>query len=101
GLYVALESGYFRQEGLALELIPITSGVEAIQLLAGGQLHVSQAGVTAAVFNALHRGVLLKLVAPGDTYYPEASTMFLMVRNELVDRGEIADYGDLADHRIA
>jgi NitT/TauT family transport system substrate-binding protein len=101
GLFVAFDHGYFRQEGLALELVPAPSGVEAIQLLAGGQLHVANAGVTATFFNALHRGVPIKLVAPGDTYYPGASTVFLMVRSDLVDRGEIADYGDLADHRIA
>jgi NitT/TauT family transport system substrate-binding protein len=101
GLYVALERGYFQQEGISIELTVAGSGVEAMQFLAGGQIDLALAGITAAFFNALHRGVLVKLVAPGDTYYPGASTVFLMVRNELLDRGAIADYADLAGHRVA
>jgi NitT/TauT family transport system substrate-binding protein len=96
-----MERGYFQQEGIAVELVTGSSGVEGMQLLASGQIDVALAGVTAALFNLVQRGVLIKLVAPADTYYPDASTVFLMVRPDLLARGEIRDYGDLAGHRVA
>jgi NitT/TauT family transport system substrate-binding protein len=100
-VYLALERAYFQQQGLAIELMDFGSGIEAIQHLATGELEVSVAGLNAALFNALSRRVPIKMVAPGDTYYPEASTVFLLVRSDLVDRGEIQDYADLMGRRIA
>src|SRR5262249_43509705 len=47
------------------------------------------------------RGVLIKLTVTTDVYYPGASTLFLMVSNDLLERGDIRDYGDLAVHRVA
>jgi len=100
GIYIALERGYFAQQGVAVELVEFGNGVEAIQHLLAGQLEASVAGFNAALFNALARGLPIKMVVPGDTYYPDASTIFLMVRSDLVDRGEVRDYRDLAGRRI-
>jgi NitT/TauT family transport system substrate-binding protein len=100
-LYIAMERGHFQQAGMAVELETGRSGVEGMQFLASGQVDVTFAGVTAALFNALHRGVLIKLTVTTDVYYPGASTVFLMVRKDLLERDEIRDYGDLAGHRVA
>jgi NitT/TauT family transport system substrate-binding protein len=100
-LYLAFERGYFQQAGLAVELVNFSSGVDGMQLLVLGQIDAVLTGVTATLFNALQRGVPIKLVAPADIYDPRASTVWLMVRNDLLDRGEIRDYGDLAGRRVA
>jgi NitT/TauT family transport system substrate-binding protein len=100
-LYLAYERGHFRRVGLELALVTFTSGVEGMQLLATGQIDAVLTGLTAAVFNAVQRGVPIKLTVPGDVYYPGASTVFLMVRNDLLERGEVRDYGDLAGRRVA
>jgi NitT/TauT family transport system substrate-binding protein len=100
-LYLAIDRDYFHQYGITIELINGTSGAESMQLLAGEQIDVALAGLTVALFNLVQRGVQVKLVVPVDTYYPDASTLFLMVRPELLARGEIRDYGDLAGHRVA
>jgi NitT/TauT family transport system substrate-binding protein len=100
-LYLAYERGHFRRAGIELERVTFTSGVEGMQALATGQIDAVLAGLTAALFNAVQRGVPIKLTVPWDVYYPGASTLFLMVRNDLLERGEIRDYGDLAGHRVA
>jgi NitT/TauT family transport system substrate-binding protein len=100
-LYVALERGYFAQAGLAVDLVTGATGAEAMQFLASGHTEVSFSGVTAALFNSLGRGIPVKLVAPADAYYPGASSVYLMVRQDLFDRGEIQDYADLAGRRVA
>jgi NitT/TauT family transport system substrate-binding protein len=101
GLYVALERGYFDEQGLTLDLVPSGSVLEAIQQLATGRLHASVGSLNAALFNALARGVPLKMVVAGDVYLPWTSTAFLIVRQELVDRGAVRDYRDLAGLRLA
>src|SRR4051812_32264857 len=100
-LYLAIDRGHFRQAGIAVELVTGSSGVEDIQLLATGQVDVALAGLSATLFNALQRGVLIKLTVATDVFYPGASTLFLMVRNDVLARGEIRDYTDLAGHRVA
>src|SRR5581483_10087946 len=101
GIYLALERGYFEEQGLTVELVNVNSGVETIQSLAAGQLDVATGGVTAAFFNALARGVPIKMVVTADTQGPTASTAFLMVRADLLDSGEIADYADLRGRTLA
>ena len=66
-LYFAIDRGHFRQAGMAVELVPTSSGVESMQLLAGGQVDVSFAGVTAALFNVLQRGhkCSIRGISPG------------------------------------
>lgn len=100
-LYLAMERGHFRQAGITMELVNGSSGVEGMQLLASGQIDLALAGLTATLFNALYRGVPIKLTVTTDAYYPGASTLYLVVRNDLLERGEIRDYGDLAGHRVA
>ena len=55
---------------MAVDLVPSSSGVESMQLLASGQVEVAFAGVTAALFNAVQRGVPIKLTVTTDVYYP-------------------------------
>src|SRR5438105_8822738 len=46
GIYVALERGYFLEQGLTLELVNISSGVETVQNLATGQLTIATGGMS-------------------------------------------------------
>lgn len=101
GIYLALERGFFREQGIAVELVPLSSGVEAIQHLAAGQLAVATGGMSAAFFNALARGIPIRTVVTADTQRPAASTAFLTVRSDLLDAGEIAEYADLRGRAVA
>jgi NitT/TauT family transport system substrate-binding protein len=62
---LAQRRGYFDDVGLDVDLVPLTSGTEAIQTLAAGQLEVGTAIIlTVALVNAIQRGLNLRIVAP-------------------------------------
>ncbi|WP_153506255.1 ABC transporter substrate-binding protein [Cumulibacter manganitolerans] len=61
-LYVADAKGYFKDEGLTLELEAIKSGQDGVPLLASGKLDVMVAGFSAGMFNALNSGLKFQIV---------------------------------------
>jgi len=102
-LFVAADRGYFEDEGLDVDLTPFKSSTDMLPILGRGQLDVGAGGVAAGLFNAVARGIPLKIVAdkghmPGP-HGDEYST--LMVRKELLSTGKIRSYADLKGTRIA
>jgi NitT/TauT family transport system substrate-binding protein len=85
-IYLALERGYFREEGLDIELVPFRTSADMIAPLASGELDVGNGGVNAGLFNAIARGIPLRLVADQATNRPQDRTAAWMVRAALADR---------------
>ncbi|HLH24330.1 MAG TPA: ABC transporter substrate-binding protein [Chloroflexota bacterium] len=100
GVYIALDRGYFQEEGLDVSLETFDSFERAIPPLATNQLDVAGGGVNAGMFSAMGRGLPLKIVAgiSGNGAY---SSSALVVRKELIDSGRVKDYPDLKGLRIA
>jgi NitT/TauT family transport system substrate-binding protein len=100
-LYIALERGYFAEEALALELADVNGPDRLFPALTSGQVVASTAGLSAAIFNGLGRGLPIKIVAPLATNAPGASGSFVMVRTDLFEDGAIAGYADFRGRRVA
>jgi NitT/TauT family transport system substrate-binding protein len=101
GVYVALERGYFAEEGLDLDLVPLDSGGRMVPALGSGQLEVGGGGVSVALINAVSRDVPLKLVADKGSLRPGFGFESLVVRKELVDSGAVRGVADLRGRKIA
>jgi NitT/TauT family transport system substrate-binding protein len=69
-LYVADELGFFREAGLQLDVQPLTETTQMIPLLAAGQIDVTFAGATPAIFNAVAQGARIRIVAARDAAVP-------------------------------
>lgn len=101
GFYIADKMGYFRKEGLTVELIPFDSAAKMVAPLGNGQLDVGGGAPSAGFYNALKRGLDIKIVAdkastpPGYNYQP------LLVRKDLVDSGRFKSFKDLKGMKIA
>jgi NitT/TauT family transport system substrate-binding protein len=101
GFFIADKKGYFREEGLAVELIPFNSAAKMVAPLGTGQLDVGGGAPSAGYYNALKRGLNIKIVAdkastpPGYNYQP------LLVRKDLVDAGHYKSFKDLKGMKIA
>ncbi|HEY7061936.1 MAG TPA: ABC transporter substrate-binding protein [Chloroflexota bacterium] len=96
GIYIALARGYFEDEGLDLSLEPFDTGERIVPALATGQVDVSAAPIGAGLFNAIARGVSLKIVAGQvlDVAGPPNGAA-LVIRKDLFDTGRVHDYADL------
>jgi NitT/TauT family transport system substrate-binding protein len=74
-LYLAQESGYFRDAGVDLELMQIPNPLDAMTLLAGGKVDIVFTGIVSSFLNAVLKGLTLKIVAGREIASPSCGTM--------------------------
>jgi NitT/TauT family transport system substrate-binding protein len=99
--YVAIERGYFREEGIALEEVPSTTSAQMLPSLAAGQIDMGLGGATSGLFNAIAQGIPVRMTLDMWTAYPEDRGGGLIIRKDLADSGQVRDFGDLAGLRLA
>ena len=92
---IGRERGYFRDEGLDLELTPFDSAQQMIAPMGAGQLDVGGGAPGAGLINAFLRGVDIRLVADRSQALPGSRVMCLVVRKELLDSGAVQTAADL------
>jgi len=63
-LFVAQEKGFFEQNGLKVDMKPITAVTESVPLLSSGQIDVATGGYGAGIFSAIKDGIDIRIVAP-------------------------------------
>jgi len=100
GLYLADAQGYFREQGIALDR-QVLAPPEAVPALASGQIEVSAVAPNAGLFNAIGRGIPLKIVADKGRAGPGFAFQSMVVRPELVDSGALQEVRDLRGRRLA
>jgi NitT/TauT family transport system substrate-binding protein len=86
-VFVAVERGYLKNAGITATLTPIVAGQDAMALVAQGQLDVATAGLSAAFFNAVSRGLTVKFVASTGYQPAKGHPTALMMRQDEYDTG--------------
>ncbi len=99
--FVADKRGYFAAENLKVNLIAFDAAAKMIAPLASGDLDVGGGGISAGLFNAVARGVGLRIVADKSSSYLGLGTGALMVRKDLVDSGAYKTPADLKGKKLA
>jgi NitT/TauT family transport system substrate-binding protein len=93
--YWAQERGYLREQGLDLETTPFDSAQQMIAPLGADQLDAGGGGPGPGLFNAIQRGIAVRIVADRARAAPGTRFNCLMVRKELLDSGAVRDFADL------
>ena len=93
--YIADKLGYFTEQGLKVEIVEFGSAVQMVAPLGAGQLDVGGGGVSAGIFNAVGRGIDVKMVADLGSDPPGYGFQNLLVRTELVKSGKYKSPKDL------
>ena len=73
GMHLAVEKGYFAEEGLDIESIPFDSAAQMVAPLGAGQLDAGGGSTSAGLFNAINRDLPLKIVADKGSFPPGAA----------------------------
>jgi NitT/TauT family transport system substrate-binding protein len=100
GIFVALEQGYYREQGIELDLTPFDSAARMVPALGTGQLDAGDGSHSAGLFNAVARGIGIKLVADAASGPPGYPVVSLLFRRDLVDSGQVRGPGDLRGRRV-
>jgi NitT/TauT family transport system substrate-binding protein len=99
--FIAQEMGLFRDENLDVELINFKSTTEMMAPLGTGGLDVGGGGLTAALYNAVGRGLAVRLVADkASAISVEYSPLMLLVRQALIDNGSVKTVADLKGRKF-
>lgn len=86
---LALARGYFKAEGIEIEIVRFQNTADMVAPLATGQLEVGTGAPTVAFFNGILRGIQLKLVADKGRNAPGHGFNALLVRKDLIDAGKV------------
>ena len=101
GIYVAAEKGFFAEEGIRVETVSFGSGAQMIAPLGSGELSVGSGSASAGLYNAVARGIAIRIVADGGSAPPGYGHNILLVRRALVESGRYRKPADLKGMRVA
>ncbi len=100
-MYLAVDRGYFRQEGIDLEFVPFASNSEMVPAIATDQVEAGGLSLNAATLNALARGVRLKAVLDAGSLRPGHGFTALVIRKDVYDAGRGRSLTDLRGLNLA
>lgn len=100
-LFIADKKGYFRDEGLAVDFVTFDSGANMIAPLGTGQLDVGGGALSVGLYNAVARGIDVKVVADLGSDPPGYGLSPFIVRADLVKSGRYKTLADLKGLTVA
>jgi NitT/TauT family transport system substrate-binding protein len=101
GFFLAHKKGYFREEGLNIELSQMANAPAMIGPLGMGQLDVGAGTVAASLYNAVAQNIAIRAVADKGSMRPGYGFSGLLVRKDLVESGRFKSYADLKGMKLA
>lgn len=97
---LAHDKGYFADYGLDVQLEPLAGGSDMVVLTANGDFDIGVGGTGPAFFNAVARGIDLRLISPLHFERNQAATP-LVVSKKRYDSGELTKPGDLKGKKVS
>jgi NitT/TauT family transport system substrate-binding protein len=101
GSLIAYTKGYFRDEGLDVEVVTFPSSAEASQAVGTNQIDVFSGAPNAGLFNARAQGIEVSVVASAGEHSPGHGVISLVLRKDLVDSGRYKTPADLKGMKLA
>jgi len=92
---------FFEKQGLKVELTYFKkSGAPMTLLLSNGSLDVGAGNISAGLWNAVNKGMDIKIVADKGQIQKNRSYISLIVRKDLVESGKYKSFFDLKGYRM-
>ncbi len=100
--FIALEEGFFAEQGIEVEFLRIEATSEAMPALASGEIDVAAGFYDVSTLNAIAQGGKIKYVS--DKGYLDAQSCAFatwVVRQDILDSGTLDDLNNLKGMKIA
>ena len=101
GFFIAEQKGYFRDAGIDVTTTTFASAAKMIAPLGTGELDVGGGTVAAGLYNAVERGINIKVVADKASVEEGYEYSTLLVRKDLADSRRYKSLADLKGMTIA
>jgi NitT/TauT family transport system substrate-binding protein len=99
--YIADKKQYFKDEGLSVTFTAFDSAAKMVAPLGAGQLDIGGGSPSVGLYNAVARGIDIKIVADKGSTPPGYGFQPLLVRKDLVESGRYKTLKDLKGMKIA
>ena len=101
-LFVAMDEGFFEEQGLRIKISKFAQSPEVIPALSQGRLDVAGSFMSVSLFNAIAHGADIKIVTCKMYIDPQSCTSVgLLAKRSLVENGELKNPVQLKGRRIA
>lgn len=100
-LIVAVEKGYFKEQGIDLQLEIFKSAQDSMGFLAQGELQAVIGSINAGAMNMVNQGLPIKIVLPATYINKDYPALSLLVRKDLLDSGRVKGIKDLKGMKLA
>lgn len=98
--YFARDKGFFKDEGIEANFVVFASGAGEIAPLGTGELDVGSGAASVGLYNAIARGVAIRVVADKGHTAPGYQYQSVIVRKSLIDGGAFKSLADLKGKRV-
>ncbi len=100
-IYIADKKGYFRAEGLEVKVVNYRSAADMVAPLGAGQIEAGAGSASAGLYNAVARGIRIKIVADKASSPPGYGGTKILVRKDHVESGRYRELTDLKGMKFA
>lgn len=99
-VFAGIDQGIFAEQGIEVDVQFVASGSDLMPLIASDQLMAGASSPAAGFFNALARGIDVKIVADSGKYIEGHGFGGLVISKAHVDAGDITEPSDLKGTKI-
>lgn len=100
-LFIADAKGYFAEQGLKVKFVRFDSAAKMIPSLGSGEVNVGSGATSAGLYNAVKRGIGIKIVADKARNAKGYGFEAIMVRKDLYDSGKVKSVKDFKGLKVA
>jgi NitT/TauT family transport system substrate-binding protein len=100
-IFIADKKGYFRDEGLDVKVVNFRSAADMVAPLGAGQIEAGAGSASAGLYNAVARGIKIKIVADKASSAPGYGATKILVRKDHVESGRYRQLKDLKGMKFA
>jgi NitT/TauT family transport system substrate-binding protein len=100
-IFIADKKGYFQAEGLQVRVTNFRSAADMVAPLGAGQIQAGAGSASAGLYNAVARGIRIKIVADKASSPPGYGGTKILVRKDHVDSGRYKELKDLKGMKFA
>src|SRR5215813_13364501 len=100
-IYIADKKGYFRDEGFDVKVTNFRSAADMVAPLGAGQIEAGAGSASAGLYNAVARGIKIKIVADKASSPPGYGGTKILVRKNHVESGRYRSLQDLKGMKFA